>query len=173
VVRRRTVLITGGLCAAVLLQDTVDGVSLRTEELTSGYQGSPVIHDVSISVEPGKVVSIVGPNGSGKGTLLKSLVGLVGIMSGKVFVGDRDVTAWPTENVARIGVGYVPQVDDVFPPLSVRENLEMGAICSNPVWCPLASSTCSTCFPNSAAWSAAGQASSAVASARCSPWAGR
>jgi ABC-type branched-subunit amino acid transport system ATPase component len=112
--------------AAVLLQEQVEGVSLRTEELTSGYQGSPVVHGVSISVDPGEVVSIVGPNGSGKSTLLKSLVGLVEIMSGKVFVGDRDVTGWPTENVARIGVGYVPQIDDVFPPLSVRENLEMG-----------------------------------------------
>jgi ABC-type branched-subunit amino acid transport system ATPase component len=112
--------------AAVLLDDKVDGVSLRTEELTSGYAGSPVIHGVSISVEPGEVVSIVGPNGSGKSTLLKSLVGLVEIMSGSVYVGDREVTGWPTENVARIGVAYVPQVDDVFPPLTVRENLEMG-----------------------------------------------
>jgi ABC-type branched-subunit amino acid transport system ATPase component len=115
---------TGG--AAVLLEKKVEGVSLRTEELTAGYQGSPVVHGVSISVEPGEVVSIVGPNGSGKSTLLKSLVGLVEIMSGKVFVADRDVTGWPTENVARIGVGYVPQIDDVFPPLTVRENLEMG-----------------------------------------------
>jgi ABC-type branched-subunit amino acid transport system ATPase component len=112
--------------AAVLRQDKVDGVSLRTEGLSSGYEGSPVIHGVSILVEPGEVVSIVGPNGSGKSTLLKSVVGLVEIMSGKVYVGERDVTGWPTENVARIGVGYVPQVDDVFGPLTVRENLEMG-----------------------------------------------
>jgi ABC-type branched-subunit amino acid transport system ATPase component len=112
--------------AAALLEKRVEGVSLRTDELTAGYQGSPVVHGVSISVEPGEVVSIVGPNGSGKSTLLKSLVGLVEIMSGKVLVGGRDVTDWPTENVARIGVGYVPQIDDVFPPLTVRENLEMG-----------------------------------------------
>jgi ABC-type branched-subunit amino acid transport system ATPase component len=101
-------------------------VSLRTEGLTAGYQGSPVIHGVSISVDPGEVVSVVGPNGSGKSTLLKSVVGLVEVLSGQVFVGDRDVTGWPTEAVARIGVGYVPQVDDVFGPLTVRENLEMG-----------------------------------------------
>ena len=81
---------------------------------------------MSIAVEPGEVVSIVGPNGSGKSTLLKSLVGLVEIQSGSVFVGDRDVTGWASEDVARIGVGYVPQIDDVFAPLSVRENLEMG-----------------------------------------------
>jgi branched-chain amino acid transport system ATP-binding protein len=112
--------------ATVLLKDKVDGVSLRTEDLTAGYEGNPVIHGLSISVDPGDVVSIVGPNGSGKSTLLKSLVGLVEIMSGRVFVGERDLTGWPAENVARIGVGYVPQVDDVFPPLTVRENLEMG-----------------------------------------------
>jgi ABC-type branched-subunit amino acid transport system ATPase component len=112
--------------AAALLEQKVDGVSLHTRELTAGYQGSPVIHGLSISVEPGEVVSIVGPNGSGKSTLLKSIVGLVEIMSGTVLVGDRDVTGWSPENVARIGVGYVPQIDDVFPPLTVRENLEMG-----------------------------------------------
>ena len=112
--------------AAALLEDRVEGVSLRTRDLTAGYQGSPVVHGISISVQPGEVVSIVGPNGSGKSTLLKSLVGLVEIMSGQVMVGDRDVTGWPTENVARIGVGYVPQIDDVFGPLTVRENLEMG-----------------------------------------------
>jgi ABC-type branched-subunit amino acid transport system ATPase component len=108
------------------LSDEVHGVALRTVELTAGYDGSPVVHGISIAVAPGEVVSIVGPNGSGKSTLLKSLVGLVEIMSGRVFVGDGDVTGWPSENVARIGVGYVPQVDDVFGPLTVRENLEMG-----------------------------------------------
>ena len=104
----------------------VHGVSLRTVEVVAGYGGSPVLHGVSIRVEPGEVVSIVGANGSGKSTLLKSLVGLVEIQSGSVFVGDRDVTGWPSEDVARIGVGYVPQIDDVFAPLTVRENLEMG-----------------------------------------------
>jgi len=101
-------------------------LTLRAEEVTAGYGGSPIVHSISVTVDPGEVVSIVGANGSGKSTLLKSLVGLVHIQSGQVFVGDRDVTGWPPENVARIGVGYVPQVDDVFAPLSVRENLEMG-----------------------------------------------
>jgi ABC-type branched-subunit amino acid transport system ATPase component len=101
-------------------------LTLRAEEVTAGYGGSPIVHSISVTVDPGEVVSIVGANGSGKSTLLKSLVGLVQIQSGQVFVGDRDVTGWPPENVARIGVGYVPQVDDVFAPLSVRENLEMG-----------------------------------------------
>ena len=104
----------------------VQGLALRTEGLSAGYGGSPVVHEISISVKPGEIVSIVGPNGSGKSTLLKALVGLVEIMHGRVVVGDRDVTGWATEDVARIGVGYVPQIDDVFGPLTVRENLEMG-----------------------------------------------
>ena len=100
--------------------------------LTAGYGGSPVVHGVSISVAPGEVVSIVGPNGSGKSTLLKSIVGVVEVLSGRVLVGDRDVTGWAAENVARIGVGYVPQIDDVFAPLTVRENLEMGGYLLKP-----------------------------------------
>lgn len=106
--------------------DHVDGLELRTEDLFAGYGGSPVVHGVSVSVGPGEIVSIVGPNGSGKSTLLKSIVGVVETLSGRVLIGGRDVTGWPSENVARIGVGYVPQVDDVFGPLTVRENLEMG-----------------------------------------------
>ncbi len=105
---------------------SVTGVALQTAELTAGYDGSPVIHGISLAVAPGEVVSIVGPNGSGKSTLLKAIVGVVETMSGRVVIGETDVTGWRSEDIARIGVGYVPQVDDVFAPLTVRENLEMG-----------------------------------------------
>jgi len=114
------------------LAHQVDGVSLRTLEVVAGYDRSPVIHGVSIDVHPGEVVSIVGPNGSGKSTLLKAIVGVVEIFSGRVLVGERDVTGWASEDIARIGVGYVPQVDDVFAPLTVRENLEMGGYLLKP-----------------------------------------
>ncbi len=112
--------------ATALLTDRVQGIDLRTDALTAGYGGSPVIHGISISVAPGEIVSIVGPNGSGKSTLLKAIVGVVETLSGSVLIGGREVTGWASENVARIGVGYVPQIDDVFPPLTVRETLEMG-----------------------------------------------
>jgi ABC-type branched-subunit amino acid transport system ATPase component len=102
------------------------GLPLRTQDVTAGYGGDPVIRGITVSASPGKVVSLVGPNGSGKSTLLKSMVGVVRVSSGSVVVGDRDVTNRPPEEIARAGVGYVPQVDDVFAPLSVRENLEMG-----------------------------------------------
>ena len=102
------------------------GASLRADGVTAGYGGDPVVHAVSVRAEPREVVAIVGPNGSGKSTLLKSLVGVLRVSAGTVMVGDRDVTNLAPEEVARAGVGYVPQVDDVFPPLTVRENLEMG-----------------------------------------------
>jgi ABC-type branched-subunit amino acid transport system ATPase component len=100
--------------------------ALVAESVTAGYGGDAVIRSVSVRAAPGQVVSIVGPNGSGKSTLLKSLVGLVRVSSGRVLVGEQVITNRPPEEIARSGVGYVPQVDDVFAPLSVRENLEMG-----------------------------------------------
>jgi ABC-type branched-subunit amino acid transport system ATPase component len=107
-------------------ESAVHGERIRAENVTAGYGGEPVIRSLSLQATPGQVVSLVGPNGSGKSTLLKSLVGIVRVSAGRVLVGDRDVTNLAPEEVARAGVGYVPQVDDVFAPLSVRENLEMG-----------------------------------------------
>jgi ABC-type branched-subunit amino acid transport system ATPase component len=105
---------------------TLPGVPLRAQGITAGYGGDPVIRDITVQTSPGEVVSLVGPNGSGKSTLLKSLVGVIQVSAGTVRVGDRDLTNAAPEEVARAGVGYVPQVDDVFAPLTVRENLEMG-----------------------------------------------
>jgi ABC-type branched-subunit amino acid transport system ATPase component len=100
--------------------------ALRATGVTAGYGGDPVIRDISVQVEPGQVVSLVGANGSGKSTLLKSLVGVIRMSAGTVTVGEKDLTGRPPEDIARAGVGYVPQVDDVFAPLTVKENLEMG-----------------------------------------------
>src|SRR5882724_4338836 len=105
---------------------------LRATGVTAGYGGDPVIRDVSLHVEAGQVVSLVGANGSGKSTLLKSLVGVVRVSAGTVTIGEADLTNQPPEEVARAGVGYVPQVDDVFAPLTVRENLEMGGYLLRP-----------------------------------------
>ena len=100
--------------------------SLRAEHVTSGYGGVPVIRDVSISVGPKEIVAIIGPNGAGKSTLLKSLVGILRVTGGRVLLGEEDVTNHPPEDLAKRGVGYVPQVNDIFEPLTVLENLEMG-----------------------------------------------
>jgi len=108
------------------------GAVLRATGVTAGYGGDPVIRDVTVHAAPGQVVSLVGANGSGKSTLLKSLVGVIRVSSGTVTVDENDVTNQPPEDIARAGVGYVPQVDDVFAPLTVRENLEMGGYLLRP-----------------------------------------
>jgi ABC-type branched-subunit amino acid transport system ATPase component len=102
------------------------GEPLRATGVTAGYGGDPVIRNITLMADPGEVVSLVGANGSGKSTFLKSLVGVVRVTAGTVVIGETDVTGKAPEEVARAGVGYVPQVDDVFAPLTVRENLEMG-----------------------------------------------
>jgi ABC-type branched-subunit amino acid transport system ATPase component len=100
---------------------TLPGLPLRARGITAGYGGDPVIRDITVQTSPGEVVSLVGPNGSGKSTLLKSMVGVVRVASGTVRVGDRDLTNAAPEDVARAAVGYVPQVDDVFAPLTVLD----------------------------------------------------
>ncbi len=102
------------------------GLVLTATGLAAGYDGRAIVSGITVQASPGRVVSIVGPNGSGKSTLLKSLVGVVKILEGSVKVGDTVITNMAPEEVAKIGVGYVPQIDDVFPPLSVKENLEIG-----------------------------------------------
>jgi len=99
---------------------------LRAEGITSGYGGVPIIRDVSISVGKGEIVAVIGPNGAGKSTMLKSLVGILKLSGGKILLGTDDVTGHPPEDLAQRGVGSAPQVQDIFEPLSVRENLEMG-----------------------------------------------
>jgi ABC-type branched-subunit amino acid transport system ATPase component len=102
------------------------GLPLRATGVTAGYGGDPVIRNITVRADPGEVVSLVGANGSGKSTFLKSLVGVVRVSAGTVVIGETDMTRKAPEEVARAGVGYVPQIDDVFGPLTVRENLEMG-----------------------------------------------
>lgn len=105
---------------------STSGKVLRASAVSAGYDGRAIVNDIDIEATPGKVVSVVGPNGSGKSTLLKSLVGVVPVLGGAVTVGDTDITNLAPERIAMLGVGYVPQIDDVFPPLSVKENLEIG-----------------------------------------------
>ena len=102
------------------------GLVLTTTALSAGYDGRAIVSDITVEALPGKVVSVVGPNGSGKSTLLKALVGVVRVLEGHVKIAEQDITNLAPEEIAKLGVGYVPQIDDVFPPLSVKENLEIG-----------------------------------------------
>jgi len=99
---------------------------LLATDVTSGYGGAPVIRDVTVGAAAGEVVAVIGPNGAGKSTLLKALVGALRVMRGSVRLGEDDVTNIASEELARRGVGYVPQGGDIFEPLTVAENLEMG-----------------------------------------------
>jgi ABC-type branched-subunit amino acid transport system ATPase component len=100
---------------------------LIVRELTAGYGGTPIVNEVSVIVREREIVTIVGANGSGKSTLLKAIMGIIGSSNGSVMLGDRELLGLRTDQIAALGVGYVPQVRDVFDPLDVRENLEMGA----------------------------------------------
>ena len=100
---------------------------LDVHQVSSGYGEMGILHDVSIRVEPGEVVTLIGPNGAGKSTLLKTIFGLLTPTAGRVLLQDTDITGVKPPLLVRRGMSYVPQVDNVFPSLTVQENLEMGA----------------------------------------------
>jgi branched-chain amino acid transport system ATP-binding protein len=99
---------------------------LSVRNVSAGYGGLPIIRAVAASVGRGEVVSVVGPNGAGKSTLLKAIVGVLKPTEGEITLDGVRLDGLRAERIARRGVGYVPQVHDVFEPLTVKENLEMG-----------------------------------------------
>ncbi len=100
---------------------------LQVDNVVAGYGETEILHGVSVAVEQGEVVTIIGPNGSGKSTLLKTILGLVCPKSGQVYFNGEDITGVAPERIVVKGICYVPQSSNVFPSLSVHENLEMGA----------------------------------------------
>ena len=108
-----------------------DSLAVATQDLVcegvvAGYGGAPVINGISVTAAGGRILAVVGPNGAGKSTLLRALLGLIRVREGRVLLGGKDITNKPLEELSRIGVGYVPQGEDVFDTLSVSENLDMG-----------------------------------------------
>jgi urea transport system ATP-binding protein len=101
---------------------------LTVSNVEVSYDGSRILRDVTIAVEPGRVVCLMGRNGVGKTTTLKAITGLVKLGGGSVRLGDLDLTHARPDARARAGLGYVPQGRDIFPQLSVWENLRIGAI---------------------------------------------
>ena len=99
---------------------------LVIKDVSAGYGGAPIVTGVSASVALGEIVTIVGPNGAGKSTLLKAVVGMIPVMSGQVMLEGEDITNMRANHLAKRGLGYVPQVNDVFDTLTVFDNLEMG-----------------------------------------------
>lgn len=100
---------------------------LRLENIRAGYDKADVLTDVSIRVPPGKITCILGSNGSGKTTLIRTILSLTEPRSGKVWLGDRDITGLPTHLVNGAGIACIPEGRKVFPKMTVRENLYVGA----------------------------------------------
>ena len=100
---------------------------LELDRVTGGYGGAEIIHEVSVRVAPTEIVVLIGPNGAGKSSVMNAVLGRLRVDGGRVRLAGRDITGAPPEQVVRRGVCYVPQTENVFPNLSVNENLEMGA----------------------------------------------
>jgi branched-chain amino acid transport system ATP-binding protein len=100
---------------------------LRIDDLHARYGDSHVLHGVSLHLPSGTTMGLLGRNGMGKTTLIRSLMGFVRVASGRLQWQGRDVTGWAPERMARLGLGYVPEGRGIFPNLSVRENLVMSS----------------------------------------------
>jgi len=100
---------------------------LEVEGLIAGYGGPPVLHELSLSVGAGESVCLIGANGAGKTTLMLALSGLLRPVRGRIALDGQDIAALPAERVVAAGIALVPEGRRVFAPLTVRENLEMGA----------------------------------------------
>jgi neutral amino acid transport system ATP-binding protein len=102
---------------------------LQTEGLIAGYVPEvDILAGVSVSVNEGEIVTIVGPNGAGKSTLIKAIFGLLHPREGRIVFRSEDIAGRKPHDITRLGLSYVPQLDNVFPSLTVEENLEMGSL---------------------------------------------
>ena len=100
---------------------------LEVRDVVSGYGDATILHGVDLDVEAEEIVTIIGPNGAGKSTLMKAIYGLIDCWEGTVQFDGTDITGLRADEVTERGMCYVPQRDNIFPTLTVRENLEMGA----------------------------------------------
>ncbi len=104
---------------------------IKASNIVAGYGGEPVLNGIDLSIDSGQIGVIVGPNGAGKSTALKSVFGLIQLTQGTVSLAGDDVTHVPPDQRVSLGISYVPQEMNIFPSLTVRENLEMGAFIRN------------------------------------------
>ena len=99
---------------------------LSVNEVSTGYAELEIVHKISIQVDKGEIVTIIGPNGAGKSTLLKAIAGVLTKFEGTVTLNQQNVTTLSASNMVTVGASFVPQTDNIFPSLSIKENLEMG-----------------------------------------------
>ncbi|HEY5639462.1 MAG TPA: ABC transporter ATP-binding protein [Dehalococcoidia bacterium] len=108
------------------MSDAGHAPALEATAVVAGYGEVDILHGVSITVNAGEMVAIIGPNGAGKSTLLRAIFGLLACRSGQVGLRGEDITNCAPDELVLRGLSYVPQVDNVFPTLTILENLEMG-----------------------------------------------
>jgi len=124
------------------------GLVFSARNIHGGYGKAVVIQGVTLGLKRGELVALVGPNGSGKSTFIKSVYGLAHLFQGQVFLDGMDITDLGPEEKSAAGIQYVPQVDNTFPDLKVRENLEMGAyLMRDPAFIREALDAVSALFP--------------------------
>ena len=112
-------------------------IILKADNITAGYTREVnILSDVNLHLQQGQIVTIIGPNGAGKSTLLKTIFGILKPTGGKISLKDEDITGLKPDKVAKKGISYVPQVDNVFPSLTIQENLEMGAFIRDDDYSP-------------------------------------
>ncbi|OIP75794.1 MAG: ABC transporter ATP-binding protein [Oscillatoriales cyanobacterium CG2_30_44_21] len=103
-------------------------VILQVNDIVAGYvDGVDILQGANLLVHEGELITVIGSNGAGKSTLAKTIFGLVPVRSGEILFGDRPLVGLQPEQIVRYGISYVPQIANVFPSLSVSENLDMGA----------------------------------------------
>jgi branched-chain amino acid transport system ATP-binding protein len=102
-------------------------LALALDRVSAHYRTSHVLFDVSLTVAQGEIVCLLGRNGAGKTTTIKSIMGLVGVSTGSIRFYERELKRLRTDEIARLGIGYVADTRIIFPDLTVRENLEVGA----------------------------------------------
>jgi urea transport system ATP-binding protein len=105
---------------------------LDVHGLWVAYDVTPILQGVDMTVQRGEIVGVIGRNGAGKTTLMRSLIGLIPTIRGSVSLFNRDITSLPADARARSGMGYVPQGRDVFPQMTVEENLAVGKLIGGP-----------------------------------------
>lgn len=106
---------------------------LEVKNLTAGYEKLKIVRNINLTLNEREILSILGPNGAGKSTLLNAIFGIARIFEGKIILNNKEITGKKPYEIAKLGIGYAPQIQNVFPNLTVEENLELSTVKRNGI----------------------------------------